>query len=450
MSRDSNRFKIDPTVIQINSQGLGTNYGHAFSQVFKDLGAIENNKINIDTDNKKNEYEGIKLQTIRDELEDDRTFANGILSDNPQDFFKNTKMKTSKYQLMGEDYQNSLSSKEQENHYKAALSNFSDENGNFDIKGAKQNLIQKFHDGVIDENQLYSLTDTLHKSTGTGIYTPKQTMQDKLNLLKTQAEIGKINSDIAKNNHSMSQGINENDPLAKEKNIYQSLIQAGAIKDISFGTWLNETGGKVNANIKLENVTSAKNKLRDQFSGAEQLINLMNSYKSNQAGALDGPIQFLREATGLHTQDSATLESNRNQIHMALTKALAGGNPSNKDLAKAESIVGTSGLNTESGVSGKYKAALNQTAISLNETINQIENAGYDASKERERLKEIETLYSSLGKWDGSSSIQEYLKKTTKSNKTTTQNNSRILIDKTNPNSKVEKISSKPSWKDYE
>ena len=73
MSRDSNRFKLDPTIVALNSQTAGRNYGQVISQAFKDLGDIENNKINLQLADTKNQYEEIKLNSIKDELDDDRT-----------------------------------------------------------------------------------------------------------------------------------------------------------------------------------------------------------------------------------------------------------------------------------------------------------------------------------------------------------------------------------------
>jgi hypothetical protein len=84
MSRDSNRFKLDPTIVALNSQTAGQNYGHAISQAFKDIGDIENNKINLQLADTKNQYEEIKLNSIKDELDDDRTYKNYILAEDKE------------------------------------------------------------------------------------------------------------------------------------------------------------------------------------------------------------------------------------------------------------------------------------------------------------------------------------------------------------------------------
>ena len=112
MSRDNDRFKIDPTVVKLNSDSTAMNYGHAISKLFTDLGDIENKKADTELTNTKNKYEEIKLQTIKDEVEDDRNFSNYILAENKDDFLKENPFKTSKYSLLGKDYQNKLTDKE--------------------------------------------------------------------------------------------------------------------------------------------------------------------------------------------------------------------------------------------------------------------------------------------------------------------------------------------------
>ena len=91
MSRDSNRFKLDPTIVALNSQTAGQNYGQVISQAFKDLGDIENNKINLQLADTKNQYEEIKLNSIKDELDDDKTvigYKNSILSTEAKQLIK--------------------------------------------------------------------------------------------------------------------------------------------------------------------------------------------------------------------------------------------------------------------------------------------------------------------------------------------------------------------------
>ena len=169
MSRDSNRFKLDPTIVALNSQTSGQNYGQVISQAFKDLGDIENNKINLQLADTKNQYEEIKLNSIKDELDDDKIFNSYLLADDKNEFLKNNKFKTSKYSLMGEDYKNSLSLKEQEGHVKSALTMFSDDKGNFNRNEAFGHLSKKFKEGVISEKQLYDIADSIDQKTQSGI-----------------------------------------------------------------------------------------------------------------------------------------------------------------------------------------------------------------------------------------------------------------------------------------
>ena len=91
MSRDSNRFKLDPTIVALNSQTAGQNYGQVISQAFKDLGDIENNLNNIHLANTNNQKEEIKLNSIKDELDDDKIFNSYLLSDDKNEFLKNNK-----------------------------------------------------------------------------------------------------------------------------------------------------------------------------------------------------------------------------------------------------------------------------------------------------------------------------------------------------------------------
>lgn len=451
MRGDSDRFKIDPTVIKLNSDSTAMNYGHAISKLFTDLGDIENKKADTELTNTKNKYEEIKLQTIKDEVEDDRTFATGMLSDNPQDFFKNNKMKTSKYQLMGEDYKNSLSAKEQDLHYKSALANFTDDTGSFNLKGAKENLLQKYNDGVINEKQLYDLNDTLAKSTGTGIYTPKTSVKEQLDIMKTQAEIQKINSDTSKNYHSIkneqSDYFDKNDPLRKEKQTYASLVQSGAIEDKGFGIWLNETGGKVNANIKLENVTQAKNKLTEQFNGSEQILNLMNKYDPSKFGILDSFAQKGREITGLHNQNSSELESDMVALKGAMAKAVGGGNPSNHEQKMGEQVVGGT-WNTEAGAAAKYKATLERAIIAQQQTLNQISRAGYDTVEQQNQLDNYKNILGGLKDWEGKTTIAEHLNK--KENTQTSQKGTKILRSQNQTQQPIQQNTNQPSWRDYE
>ena len=427
MSRDSNRFKLDPTIVALNSQTAGQNYGHVISQAFKDLGDIENNKINLQLADTKNQYEEIKLNSIKDELDDDRTYKNYILAEDKEDFLKNNTFKTSKHTLMAENYKNTLSLKEQQEHTNRAFANFTDEKGNFNRTGAFEHLYSKYKDGTIKENELYGIMDAIDQKNKSGIYKPKLTMQEQLDMMKTQAEIKKINSDTNKNYHSMQSenkdfyapyGISKDDPYKKEKYDFLIAKQQGDVQDGEdlFG-WIKRTGGKIHANVKLENLTSAKNRLTEQFNGTEQILNLINKYEPSQFGVGSGIAQKFSEWTGLHTAETANLESNMTALKGANAKALGGSNPSNTEQKMGEKTAGGT-FNTLEGASAKFKASLERAIIAQQETINQINRAGYNTDVEQAQLNRYVDFSNKIKNWDGSSSISEYIKKTTNQNGT--------------------------------
>ena len=275
MSRDSNRFKLDPTIVALNSQSAGQNYGHAISQAFKDLGDIENNKINLQLADTKNQYEEIKLNSIKDELEDDKLFNNYLLSEDKNDFLKNNKFKTSKYSLMGENYKNSLSLQEQEGHVKSALTMFSDDKGNFNRNEAFTHLSKKFKEGVISEKQLYDIADSIDQKTQSGIYTPKTSMKDQLDMMKTQAEIRKINNDIANPRGA------EYAPTSEIKN-YQayakSMIDSG-LTPKPLHEWIDEINSNKNMGIATKDIKNA-------HSAVKQALNSDNKSERIQAANL--------------------------------------------------------------------------------------------------------------------------------------------------------------------
>ena len=381
MARDSSKFKLDPTIVALNSESMGKNYGHAISQAFKDLGEIENNKIAIDLANTKNQYEEIKLNQVRNEIDDDKNFNNYLLAEDKNDYIINNPFKTSKYSLMGEDYKNTLSQQERDGHVKSALSTFADENGNFNRIEAFNHLQNKFKDGTISEKQLYDITDALDQKTGNGIYTPKVSMKDQLDIMETQAKIRKINSDIAKNNADIRtggiSGTNIKDPLEKDMTLFNSLKANGVLDDnIQFKDWyMQGANGKVD--IKLENVTKAKDKLTEQFNGSEQILNVINKYDPSKFGVLDGIAQKTREITGIHNSQSADLESDTVALKGAVAKAVGGSNPSNAEQKMGEQIAGGT-FNTQEGAAAKYKATLDRAILSQQETINQISRAGHN------------------------------------------------------------------------
>jgi hypothetical protein len=229
--------------------------------------------------------------------------------------------------------------------------------------------------------------------------------------------------------------------------IYLSLVNSGAIEDKGFGNWFSETGGKVTANVKLENVTQAKNKLTEQFNGTEQILHLINKYDPSKFGILDSFAQKSREVTGLHNQNSSDLESDMVALKGAMAKAMGGGNPSNYEQKMGDQVVGGT-WNTEEGAAAKYKATLERAIISQEQTINQIARAGYDTAEQQVQLNKYIDIANNLKDWKGSSSVAEHLAK--KQNQQANQNDTKVLRSQNQTNQPTQQNTNQPSWRDYE
>lgn len=177
---------------------------------------------------------------------------------------------------------------------------------------------------------------------------------------------------------------------------------------------VEETESKSTKNIALsvknENVGKVKDKMADQFSGMEQLKNLMTEgYAPDKAGIVGGTMQALQENVPvISSSDSAYYASQREAIKGALAKAVGGNAPSNYEQQMAEKIVGGA-WNSTQGASAKYKSALDRGIIGMSETINRLDASGMDTSTYKVRLKDYVGFRASIDKWDGSTSINEFL-----------------------------------------
>lgn len=203
----------------------------------------------------------------------------------------------------------------------------------------------------------------------------------------------------------------------KEKGVPEQFADAAYMKARGDLAKIEETESKSTKNIALtmkqENVGKVKDKIADQFSGMEQLKNIMvEGYKPNLAGPIDGAIQGAREFMPvLHTDDSSYYESQRTALKGALAKAVGGGNPSNYEQNMAGQIIG-SAWNNESGAASKYKSALDRGIIGMQETINRLDASNIDTSEYKNRLRGYQEFRTKLDKWDGSETINDYLNKT--------------------------------------
>ncbi len=279
MSRDSNRFKLDPTIVALNSQTAGQNYGQVISQAFKDLGDIENNKINLQLADTKNQYEEIKLNSIKDELDDDKIFNSYLLADDKNEFLKNNKFKTSKYSLMGEDYKNSLSLKEQEGHVKSALTMFSDDKGNFNRNEAFTHLSKKLKEGVISEKQLYDIADSIDQKTQSGIYTKKLTELDKMDILKAKSEITRNYANANKYNAQANNvGATEYAPTSEMKNYeaYAKSMKNSGMSPKAYHEWIDDNNLNKNMGMGVKDINYAN-------SAVVQALNSENKSERIQA-----------------------------------------------------------------------------------------------------------------------------------------------------------------------
>ena len=459
MSRDSNRFKLDPTIVALNSQTAGQNYGHVISQAFKDLGDIENNKINLQLADTKNQYEEIKLNSIKDELDDDKIFNSYLLSDDKNEFLKNNKFKTSKYSLMGEDYKNSLSLKEQEGHVKSALTMFSDDKGNFNRNEAFGHLSKKFKEGVISEKQLYDIADSIDQRTQSGIYTPKTSMKDQLDMIKTQAEIRKINNDIANPRGA------EYAPTSEMKNYeaYAKSMKNSGMSPKAYHEWIDDNNLNKNMGMGVKDINYANSAVvqalnsenkSERIQAANIYSNIIKdakevdkyfrglaptTYQLNEAqkivekggaGVSDEIKNQFSVWTGLAWDD--TTQEGRTaflSVLQPLAKATMTGSQSDRDMKTLE--------NSFSNLYKSDKALANALK-------NKTEQLLYTAEQYEQRHPD----YVRLTGYDKNINLLRTILNSGEKETTGTK----ILIDKTTDSQPISKDANtnKPSWKDYE
>lgn len=200
---------------------------------------------------------------------------------------------------------------------------------------------------------------------------------------------------------------------------------------------VEETESKSTKNIALsvknENVGKVKDKMADQFSGMEQLKNLMiEGYSPDKAGIVGGSMQALQEtAPVISSSDSAYYASQREAIKGALAKAVGGNAPSNYEQQMAEKIVGGA-WNSTDGASAKYKSALDRGIIGMGETINRLDASGMDTSTYKVRLKDYMNFRASIDKWDGSTTISDYLAKQKSNTNETSPRSTKFSASKEN------------------
>lgn len=201
----------------------------------------------------------------------------------------------------------------------------------------------------------------------------------------------------------------------KEKGVPEEFADAAYMRARGDVAKVEETESKSTKNIALtmkqENVGKVKDKIADQFSGMEQLKNLMvEGYSPEKAGAYGGTKQAIQEAIPvLGSQDSSYYASQREAIKGALAKAVGGSAPSNYEQQMAEKIVG--GVwNSQEGAAAKYKSALDRGIIGMQETINRLDASNIDTSAYKTRLNDYTTFRKEINSWDGTQSLGDFLK----------------------------------------
>ena len=458
MPRDNDRFKIDPTVVKLNSDSTAMNYGHAISKLFTDLGDIENKKADTELTNTKNKYEEIKLQTIKDEVEDDRNFSNYILADNKDDFLKENPFKTSKYSLLGKDYQNKLTDKEKEEHYKYAVTNFSNEKGEFDRTGAFSHLANKVKDGTINESMLYDITDAIDQKTQSGIYTPKTSVKDKLDMIKTQAEIGKLRAETA------NVGRSDYAPTSEMKNYkaYAMSMQNAGQTPKAYHEWMDDEKLTKSMGTGIKDMNYANQAIADAINSDDKSkkINAANIYSNTYKDAKEvdkyfrglAPTTFqLQEAQKLTSKNAAGVTDEiKNQfstwtglnwdettqegrtaflsILQPLAKASMTGTASDRDMKTLESSFATLWQSDKA-------------------VANALQNKTQQLLFVAEQYQERHPDYVKLTGYDKNINML----KTLVNQKVEETNKPKILFDLTDKkDSTTEKPTNKPSWKDYE
>lgn len=434
--QDDNTSTISPQLMKSIQDTNTNNVGTHIAKLFDNLGNVEEYKYKKQEEAQekavKKEIEGINLEAIKNQAQDKQNFMKYVKSGKSLDESGIEFNSPEVYTLakdFGDKKKQLIDDEALKYNLAQANSRFTKADGTFDNTGFYSYMDDRLNQNLITPTQYAGVIDAVNKGTKSGIYAERETEKDRLGLIKTQLEIKKTIQDL--NNPDRGKGASTNE-IEKAKERYNILLKGGAIPEgQDFPQWYAQSGGDVK--LKTEGITTAKNNLTKQFTGLEQINQLLlNKYTPSDVGIVDGAIQGLREFTNLHNSRSGEIESDRNGLTMALTKALAGGNASNKDLAKAESIVGGA-FQTESGASSKYKAALNQSIIAIGETINQLENAGYDPKNEKARLNKMIDFSESIKEWDGSTTIQDFFNKS--SNKKTNSNGTEILRKRDNTQS---------------
>ncbi|QDF28963.1 hypothetical protein [Halarcobacter anaerophilus] len=201
---NSNRFKLDPNIVNMVSQSKATNAGQAISKMFTDLGTIENQKANqelaqVQADTKKLQYQSV-ADTMSDQklaseyMQSDSADLNTWLEDNNKSF------KTPEWQLKAQTISDGKMDKVYDDSL-AAHENYLKEQGLYTNTDGTVNIAEIRKQLAKDPQNIY-LAQAFERKYGTKLNKPREelSLQDKLDLQKTQSEIDKNKAQADKYN----------------------------------------------------------------------------------------------------------------------------------------------------------------------------------------------------------------------------------------------------------
>ncbi len=281
-----------------------------------------------------------------------------------------------------------------------------------------QAIVTHANANVADEKAKLGLETQKAELTNTGLF--QQINQLKLSAAQSDDHITKA-SYYFYDDANGDGVVNEKDFVLikqglKDKGVPEQFADAAYMKARGDLAKIEETESKSTKNIALtmkqENVGKVKDKIADQFSGMEQLKNLIiEGYSPSKAGVIGGTKQAIQEAIPIiGSQDASYYASQREAIKGALAKAVGGSAPSNYEQQMAEKIVG--GVwNSQEGAAAKFKSALDRGIIGMQETIHRLDASNIDTTEYKTRLNDYVSFRKQIDKWDGTQSLGEFIKK---------------------------------------
>lgn len=326
---DSNRFKLDPNIVKMAGDSKALNYGHAVSQMFKDLGDIKVQQKQEERADTENSYKQIQLQNIKDEIADDKKFAEFVANDNPEEYLKNNPFTTGKYTLQSKEFleknKNKFSEEQRKKHFEYATTYFTDDKGNFDINGAKNHLKTKFENGEIDADTYHNVADSIYQKAKYGIYADKE-KKKSLSIsdqIKLQEYAQNKKTEVTLENDLMNIRENYKKLFGKDMTAAQEIAykKKGELPYMEYGT---------------KNLPEKRKQLIDANILIEKALSRLDKYSLKDVQEVAGSIQgediamLVREKTGNLTpkeKEIATILGyvNSEKMHELYGAALTGG-----------------------------------------------------------------------------------------------------------------------------